>query len=69
MLPLRSVLAVFDKTENVEVETTYGRIRGLKTDALSTFKGIPCGGSIIDAKAAVVGDEVKLSVDLEVAKQ
>lgn len=33
------------RTESVEVETTYGRIRGLKTNGLSTFKGIPYGGS------------------------
>ena len=33
------------KTENVEVETTYGRIRGLKMSGLSTFKSIPYGGS------------------------
>ena len=37
------------RTENVEVETTYGRIRGLKTNGLSTFKGIPYGGLVSGA--------------------
>jgi para-nitrobenzyl esterase len=43
------VFAHLEKTESVEVETTYGRIRGLKTDGLSTFKGIPYGGSVSGA--------------------
>ena len=30
----------------VEVETQAGRIRGLQTDGLATFKGIPYGGSV-----------------------
>jgi hypothetical protein len=38
-----------ETTENVQVETTYGRIRGLKTDGLSTFKGILYGGSVSGA--------------------
>ncbi len=35
--------------EHVEVETTYGRIRGLRTSGLQTFKGIPYGGSVSGA--------------------
>ena len=35
-----------DRVEYLEVGTTYGRIRGSKTDALSTFKGIPYAGSV-----------------------
>jgi para-nitrobenzyl esterase len=40
-------LAVADsgKQEFIEVETTYGRVRGLKMDGLHTFRGIPYGGS------------------------
>ena len=34
------------KQELVEVETKYGRIRGFKAESLSTFKGIPYGGSV-----------------------
>jgi para-nitrobenzyl esterase len=34
------------KEETIEIETTYGRIRGLRTNGLSTFKGIPYGGSV-----------------------
>lgn len=33
----------------VEVNTTYGRIRGLKGDNLATFKGIPYAGSVSGA--------------------
>lgn len=48
---LRSYPAFADsgKDETVEVETTYGRIRGLRTNGLSTFKGIPYGGSVSGA--------------------
>lgn len=35
--------------EHVEVETTYGRIRGLKLKDLQTFKGIPYGGPVSGA--------------------
>ena len=35
--------------EHVEVETTYGRIRGLRTNGLQTFKGIPYGGPVSGA--------------------
>jgi para-nitrobenzyl esterase len=35
--------------EHVEVTTTYGRIRGLRTNGLQTFKGIPYGGSVSGA--------------------
>src|SRR5690242_18929584 len=34
---------------SVEVETTCGRIRGLQTDGLATFKGIPYAGSVAGA--------------------
>ncbi len=34
------------KSEFVEVDTAYGRIRGAKGDGLATFKGIPYAGSI-----------------------
>lgn len=37
------------KVETVVVETTHGRIRGLKMPGLSTFKGIPYGGSVSGA--------------------
>lgn len=43
------VFAQSSKQEFVEVNTRYGRIRGLKTGDLSTFKGIPYGGSIAGA--------------------
>jgi para-nitrobenzyl esterase len=42
----RRAFAEVEKSEHVEVQTTYGRIRGLKADGLSTFKGIPYGGSV-----------------------
>jgi len=35
--------------EQVEVETTYGRIRGLQSKDLQTFKGIPYGGPVSGA--------------------
>ena len=35
--------------EQVEVATTYGRIRGLRTNGLQTFKGIPYGGPVSGA--------------------
>jgi para-nitrobenzyl esterase len=37
------------KQEIVQAETTYGRIRGLKTNGLSVFKGIPYGGAVSGA--------------------
>jgi para-nitrobenzyl esterase len=43
------VFADSGKDESIEVETTYGRIRGLKENGLSTFKGIPYGGSVSGA--------------------
>lgn len=44
-LPQRRAFADAEKSESAEVQTTYGRIRGLKTNGLATFKGIPYGGS------------------------
>ena len=38
-----------EKAEYAEVETSYGRIRGLKTTGLWTFKGIPYGGLVSGA--------------------
>jgi para-nitrobenzyl esterase len=35
-----------EKSEFVEVETKYGRLRGSKTPGLTTFKGVPYGGSV-----------------------
>jgi para-nitrobenzyl esterase len=48
-VPQRRAFADAVRSENVEVETTYGRIRGLRTNGLSTFKGIPYGGSVSGA--------------------
>jgi para-nitrobenzyl esterase len=48
-IPQRPAFAGAEKSENVEVETTYGRIRGLKITGLSTFRGIPYGGSVSGA--------------------
>jgi para-nitrobenzyl esterase len=45
LLPGDLAFADADKQEYVEVETTYGRIRGLKLEGLQTFKGIPYRGS------------------------
>jgi para-nitrobenzyl esterase len=42
----RPLLADSAKQSFVEVETIYGRIRGLKQDRLETFKGIPYAGSV-----------------------
>jgi para-nitrobenzyl esterase len=36
-------------SEYVEVDTAYGRVRGLKTEGLATFRGIPYGGSVSGA--------------------
>jgi para-nitrobenzyl esterase len=33
----------------VEVDTNYGRVRGLQAGGLSTFKGIPYGGTVLGA--------------------
>ena len=35
--------------EYVEVKTAYGRVRGVKSDSLATFKGIPYAGSVSGA--------------------
>lgn len=37
------------KTEFVEVSTKYGRLRGIKSEGLATFKGIPYAGSVAGA--------------------
>lgn len=53
----KRVFADSGNSEYVEVDTAYGRVRGLKTEGLSTFKGIPYGGSVSGAnrfKAAPV---------------
>jgi para-nitrobenzyl esterase len=44
-IPQTRAFADAEKSEYVEVETTYGRIRGLKMNGLSTFKGVAYGGS------------------------
>ena len=44
-----AALAETATQEHVEVETTYGRIRGLKSKDLQTFKGIPYGGPVSGA--------------------
>lgn len=48
-LPYGRVFADSSKQEFVETKTTYGRIRGLKTGDLTTFKGVPYGGSVAGA--------------------
>lgn len=45
-LPHKLTFAAAEKQEFAEVETKYGRLRGLKSDGLMTFKGIPYGGSV-----------------------
>ena len=35
--------------EYVEVKTAYGRVRGVKSDGLATFKGVPYAGSVSGA--------------------
>jgi para-nitrobenzyl esterase len=45
----RIALAQSAAKRSVEVETTCGRIRGLQTDGLATFKGIPYAGSVAGA--------------------
>jgi para-nitrobenzyl esterase len=35
-----------EKTEYAEVETAYGRIRGLRGEGLATFKGVPYAGPV-----------------------
>jgi para-nitrobenzyl esterase len=46
VLSQRRSWATEQKTENVEVETAWGRIRGHRTNGLAIFKGIPYGGSV-----------------------
>lgn len=45
-LPHNLTIAAAEEQEFVEVESKYGRLRGLKTDSLMTFKGVPYGGSV-----------------------
>lgn len=44
--PHNFAFAEDEEQDAVEVETRYGRIRGLKSGGLVTFKGIPYGGSV-----------------------
>jgi para-nitrobenzyl esterase len=37
------------KSEFIEVDTSYGRVRGAKSDGLATFKGIPYAGPVSGA--------------------
>lgn len=48
LLP-RSARSQPDKTDIVEVETAYGRIRGLRGEGLATFTGIPYAGPVAGA--------------------
>ena len=45
-LPFRHAAAQPAEAEFIEVNTAYRRIRGMKSDGLATFKGIPYGGSV-----------------------
>jgi para-nitrobenzyl esterase len=42
----RRASAQSGKPEYVEVATTYGRVRGVRSDSLATFKGIPYADSV-----------------------
>ncbi len=44
--PSSRAFADSGKSEEIEVNTSFGRIRGLKSDGLTTFKGIPYGGDV-----------------------
>ena len=48
-LPYGRAFADTDKQEFVEANTAYGRLRGVKTGDLTTFKGIPYAGSVSGA--------------------
>jgi para-nitrobenzyl esterase len=48
-LPKGYAFADTSKSEFIEVDTTYGRIRGTKGDGVATFKGIPYAGSVSGA--------------------
>jgi len=48
-IPYGQLFAEPGKSEFVEVNTAYGRIRGMKSDGLATFKGIPYAGSVSGA--------------------
>jgi len=45
-LPYRLAFADSEKQEYVEIDTRFGRLRGLRAEGLMTFKGIPYGGSV-----------------------
>ena len=45
-LPSGLAFAESETLESVEVNTSYGRIRGMRSDGLATFKGIPYAGSV-----------------------
>jgi para-nitrobenzyl esterase len=48
-IPYGQLFADSGKSGFVEVNTAYGRIRGMKSDGLATFKGIPYAGSVSGA--------------------
>ncbi len=48
-LPYASALEASEKSEYVEVNTAYGRLRGKQGAGVATFKGIPYGGSVSGA--------------------
>ena len=41
--------------EFVETETTYGRIKGMRTDGVNLFKGIPYAGGLFFDTVFLVG--------------
>lgn len=45
----RRALAQSGEQEYVEVKTAYGRVRGVRSDGLARFKGIPYAGSVSGA--------------------
>ena len=49
VLPKGYAFADAAKSEFIEVDTSYGRVRGAKSDGLATFKGIPYAGPVSGA--------------------
>jgi len=49
LLPMNYVFGDTSRSEFVEVDTAYGRIRGAKGEGLTTFKGIPYAGPVSGA--------------------